>query len=362
MLYLREASLTTRTATDFDASHGRWPVWRRTASRRVLLQIVRRHFIPGPRSGGQSNWISLGRTDERPQRRHRLPAAHRHVVATIWIAVEVCLRPFRGNFEKQLMSMGVIVEHCPPESRFLIGMVERRNALLWISIEKLIDQFSTLTLAEVPVTLIQACHAMNSLAFTRGRSAYQAVFGRLPRLPDDVLTDGQVLSTSTQPHRDPELPALRAELVRSEAMKALLDINAQQQFRRALLRKTRNTRVPDLQPGQRCAVWRWNKRGLRKRGAWLTARFLSWDPSYPGQQAWIRLGATTTLATAEQVRAAHSFEDWCPDEQDIKALRDASNKFEEHLLEDDRGPGPADEEATQDAPCSNTSRSHHQHQ
>ncbi|CAK9010797.1 unnamed protein product [Durusdinium trenchii] len=258
-------------------------------------------------------------------------------------------RTFRGEFEKRLMSLGVLVEHCPPEAHYLIGMIERRNAILRLTIERLIDQFAIVDLADVPLILVQACHACNTMAFTRRRSAYQAVFGRVPRLPNDVLTDGQVLSTSTQPFRDPEHPGLRAELVRSEALKTLIDLNAQQQFRRALLRKTRNTSIPDLQPGQRCVVWRWTKKGVRKRGAWLAARFLSWDPAHEGKQAWVRLGASTTLVTAEQLRAAHSFEDWCPDEQDIKVLKDASKNFGQHMLEDERGPPPPQKALTQDA-------------
>ncbi|CAK9027003.1 Tyramine beta-hydroxylase [Durusdinium trenchii] len=255
---------------------------------------------------------------------------------------------FRGQFEQRLMAMGVMVEHCPPEAHYIIGMVERRNAILRLTLEKVIDQLGVVSLDQVPTVLIQACHSINSLPFTRGRSGYQAVFGRTPRLPDDVLTDTQVLSTSTQPFRDVDNPGLRAELVRSEAMKALIDLNAQQQFRRALLRKTRNVKVPELLPGQRCAVWRWTKKGVRKRGAWLTARFLSWDPQYPGRQAWVRLGASTTLVTSEQLRAAHGFEDWCPDEQDLKALKDASKDFGPQMLEDERGEPPPESDPPQD--------------
>ena len=247
---------------------------------------------------------------------------------------------FRGNFEQRLQSMGCLVEHCPPEAHYVIGMIERRNAILRITVERLVDQFAVVSLQDVPTILIAACHASNQMAYSRGRSAYQAVFGRVPRLADDVLTDENVLSSSTQTYKDRDNPGLRAELVRSEAMKCLLDLNAQQQFRRALLRRTRGSHVPDLQPGQRCAVWRWTKKGIRKRGAWLMARFLSWDPSYVGKQAWVRLGASTTLVTSEQLRAAHGYEDWCPDEKDIKALKDASVDFGKYMLEDERGPAP----------------------
>ena len=253
---------------------------------------------------------------------------------------------FRGMFEKRLQASGCLVEHCPPEAHYVIGMVERRNAILRVTIERLIDQFAVVEIADVPSILIAACHATNQMAYTRGRSAYQAVFGRVPRLSNDLLTDGTTLTSSTQAFDDPS-SALRAELVRGEALKCLIDLNAQQQFRRAFMRKTRITKVPDLQPGQRCAVWRWSKRGIRKRGAWLTARFLSWGPSHEGKQAWVRLGASTTLVRSEQLRAAHGFEDWSPDEADIRALKDASRDFQQHLLEDGREAPPEGDEPDQ---------------
>lgn len=73
----------------------------------------------------------------------------------------------------------------------------------------------------------------------------------------------------------------------------------QSHLRRALLRKTRNIKAPDLQPGQKVAMWRWTKRGQKKRGAWVIGRLLSWDPSPIGKQAWVRSDATTDLTTAE---------------------------------------------------------------
>ena len=95
-------------------------------------------------------------------------------------------------------------------------------------------------------------------------------------------------------------------------------------------------------PGQPCAFWRWARRGQKKRGTWVIARFLSWDPSHPGKQAWVKTGATSILVTAEQLRAAFGFEQWTPEEADIRALRDASQKFSDHLLRDEQGPPPPD--------------------
>ena len=142
-------------------------------------------------------------------------------------------------------------------------------------------------------------------------------------------------------------PMHRAELVRAEAIKALHDLDISRHVRRALLRKTRITKVADLKPGQKCAFWRWSKRGSKKRGSWVIGRFLSWDPSHLGKQAWIRSGHTTVLVTAEQLRAAFGFEDWTPDASDIAALKDASTSFGDHFL-DDRGPEPDQQRPVED--------------
>ena len=250
---------------------------------------------------------------------------------------------FRGNFQARVQALGCMLEHCPAEAHYIIGMIERRNALLRTILEKLIDQFAATTIDECSTLLAAACHAINSSVHTHGRSAYQAVFGRQPRLINSNFNDPMVLATSG-PMADlnnDSSAAYKAEFVRCEALKTLHQLDCSQHLRRALLRKTRVTKIADLNPGQPCAFWRWTKRGSKKRGSWVLGRFLSWDPSHVGKQAWIRSGATTTLVTSEQLRAAFGYEDWVPSKEDIGALKDAANKFE--LLLDDRGNGPPDD-------------------
>ena len=119
-------------------------------------------------------------------------------------------------------------------------------------------------------------------------------------------------------------------------------------LRRAILRKTRNTRVPQLEPGQRCSFWRWRKRGLRKRGAWSTARFLAWGPECPGKQAWLRSGNTTILVATEQLREAIGWESWKPDEQDVAALKDAVTDLKDSVWSDERGKPPLNDNLDDD--------------
>ena len=250
---------------------------------------------------------------------------------------------FRGHFQERLQALGCLLEFCPAESHFVIGMIERRNSLLRTILEKLIDTFGINQVDQCSTALVAACHAINSGIHTHGRSAYQAVFGKQPRLIDSNFSNPMVLASSSPIAQLQDSDAgLRAEVVRAEAAKIIQDLDVSQHLRRALLRRTRATKIPDLMPGQPCAFWRWARRGQKKRGTWVIARFLSWDPSHPGKQAWVKTGATSILVTAEQLRAAFGFEQWTPEEADIRALRDASQKFSDHLLRDEQGPPPPD--------------------
>ena len=195
------------------------------------------------------------------------------------LMVQIGLDPdttFQGAFQERLRSHGVMVDYCPAEAHWQIGQVERQNAFLRTVLEKLVDTFAATGVEDIRLLLAPALHAVNSMTLSRGRSAFQAVFGRVPRLPGGLFTDYNSLATT--PTDD---PAATAEIIRSEALKTICDMNVRQSFRRALLRKTHNTKVPQLQPGQACSYWRWRKRGLKKRGGWITARFLSWNPAAP---------------------------------------------------------------------------------
>ena len=241
---------------------------------------------------------------------------------------------FQGDFDDMLSTVNVQVDFCPAEAHWVIGMVERRNAVLRTILERLISDHSASTVDDLEYLISPAIHSMNSFITNKGRSPFQAVFGRVPQMPGGLFTDQGALAES------PLDPGLNATLIRSEAIQYLSAMNADKGLRRALLRKTRNTKVPDLQPGQRCSFWRWRKRGLRKRGAWTTGRFLSWDPEQPGKQAWVRSGNSTILVATEQLREAIGFESWAPDERDVQALKDAMIDLKESVWQDERGLAP----------------------
>ena len=49
---------------------------------------------------------------------------------------------FRGDVQAQVEHLGIICDFCPAEAHWIIGMIERRNAVLRCVLEKLIDQFA----------------------------------------------------------------------------------------------------------------------------------------------------------------------------------------------------------------------------
>ena len=185
-----------------------------------------------------------------------------------------------------------------------------------------------------------AVHALNSMTYSHGRPPYMAVFGQIPRVGGGLLQDDRSLVT-----HDPGHGVVRADILRAEAMKALAEINTSQSLRRALLRKTATPHHNQRLPGQNCAYWRWqNPRGrsTKKRGAWVVARFLSYDPD--GRSAWLHSGTTTLQVSLEQLRGAYGFEQWQPSIEDINTLRNAASNIRQDLWQDHRTTAPPQDE------------------
>ena len=87
---------------------------------------------------------------------------------------------FQGDFQARPRGARRSSQTLP--SGWKITHVERQNAFLRIIIEKLVDTFSATTIAEMDLLLAPALHAAKSTVLSRGRSAFQAMFGDVPRL------------------------------------------------------------------------------------------------------------------------------------------------------------------------------------
>ncbi|CAE7210134.1 TY5A [Symbiodinium sp. KB8] len=233
---------------------------------------------------------------------------------------------------------GVLHDVIPAEAHHRLGKIERRNALLRSIVERIVDEKGIATADLLDQCLAAATHTMNASTYSFGRSPYQAVFGKIPRPLGDLLSDPLSLVIS------PEQQALRPEVLRADALKALAEHSASTSLKRALLRKTRHQQdLHQLQPGQPIAFWRWSGRSRQhKRGAWSLARFVSVDPD--GKSVWAQINTTTIKIAGNQIRTACGWESWSPTREDIAILKDAEKNLRQDLWEDAREEPPREEQ------------------
>ena len=175
---------------------------------------------------------------------------------------------WQGSFKNFTDQAGVHCSVVPAEAHHKIGLIERHNAVLRDCLERIVDNQSAATAEDMEIALSAALHGKNSLVHHLGRPPCMAAFGRLPRLPEELLSDPNGLVTgesASDMHR-------KAELYRCEATKAIAEMQASSAIRKALLRKTalQGSALPDVHPGSRVAYWRWQHRrkGIKKRGGY----------------------------------------------------------------------------------------------
>ena len=240
---------------------------------------------------------------------------------------------FAGQMKETVEGFGVHLIVVPAEAHWRIGTIERRNAVLRQIAERLIDERACADGASLDDVMVASTQAVNSSVATKGRTPYQAVFGRLPRFPGDLLGDERALLANYD--------ATLAEELRSSAIRVIAETRASHTIRRALLRKTATSReeAQKILPGSLAAYWRWQKKARgRKRGGYVLARLLNHDVD--GKTAWLHNGNSVVQVTYEQLRPAFGLESWTPSSQDILILKDGATKIQHGLWEDERGPGP----------------------
>ena len=204
------------------------------------------------------------------------------------------------------------------------GMVERQGAW-WKAIwEKTVHEMS-ITTDEVEFVVPIINGAKNDLRRRNGHSPSQWVFGRAPRLPEDLLDpDGgeRVMWDLSSEARFQRQAAIRAS-ARVAFHKTQLD----DRLRRALLQRARTTARP-LEVGE--SVHFWHKRKDRKRGGWVGPGVIV---GKQGGNYWISREGRCRLTAPEHIRPAS------PEEVgEFLMMKGAQREVERLLAEDPDDP------------------------
>ena len=183
---------------------------------------------------------------------------------------------FQGITWEHLARQGVEVNYVPPKAHHqMMGKIERNNSVFRERLNRTVDATGAVTQLEMNEAVESCIHAVNSLPRSRGMSPYACVFGQVPRVPGEILTDehGLAVDVDGQQHR------LRSMIFRAEAQKAAADVNVDIHLRRAVLRKTAHMKVDDIPIGGKVAVSRKQLRGksAKKRGGCVIGRLITWD-------------------------------------------------------------------------------------
>ena len=264
---------------------------------------------------------------------------------------------FRGmRFETLNAQLNVAVRCVPPDSHWQLGRAERHGQALKYNSARLIHQFAALTPSEVNVCVLMACYAKNRLVRRSGSSPNQWVFGRDPKLPASLLSDGGSIE-SAQVTADSER-LMQLEAIRTQALMNHHRYEAHESLRTALLRKSRPYRGA-FTPGQKVAYYRKSSQMGDGEGSiegYRQGIVLALDRNPSSNVAvniWIRNSRGRLVqCSPEQCRPiAGEQEWWVPDEQDLEVLKNCDEDLRIHprafRAVGDR-PSPADDRSLLD--------------
>ena len=106
---------------------------------------------------------------------------------------------------------------------------------------------------EIDDAIVQTTHGKNLTVKQYGRSAYQAAFGRAPRVPGEPGGDPHSLIVASNMEDDAHLRM--SDLYRFEAMEAIMDWNINDEIRKSILRKVQDAGADDFRVGEKVAYW-----------------------------------------------------------------------------------------------------------
>ena len=167
-------------------------------------------------------------------------------------------------------NMGIHVMHTAAESHWQLGKVERHGHWFQKIFQKVSEECPPTSPEEFVENVIQTQIAKNALITESGASPYQLVYGRNPRVPQDLLQEDVHLAASDATEFDSVFQ--RANAVRQQARLAVLQCQDDKALRSALRARPRTRQ--EFASGDWVFYWRsqkWQQGQLVKGGRWYGA-------------------------------------------------------------------------------------------
>ena len=175
-----------------------------------------------------------------------------------------------GPFVEFCENAGICFHQTAADAHWQLGKVERHGQWFARIFDRVCDEIRPTNQQEFVDCLIQTQTAKNSLLSQRGVSPYQLVFGRNPRVPEDLLQENPHVAASDAVECSE--PFGKSHEIRQAARRAVLACQDDKALRAALRARPRVT--AEFQSGDWVFYWRtqkWQSGVLERGGRWYGA-------------------------------------------------------------------------------------------
>ena len=207
---------------------------------------------------------------ERPTAENLRKAVQERWISWAGQPSEIICDPHRVNLSDVLTVpqelSGSTIHVTAADAHYQLGKVEVHGGWFNQVLEKTIHEFSP-TSKEEWMECVFAAHCKNELIQVYGMTPAQFIFGRKPKIPENLMDEPLEVVPATAPLYEEEVA--RRVAVRHAARRAVLELQDNKALRLALAAKPRHQK--ELEPGQLAAYWRtqkWEQGQLNNHGRW----------------------------------------------------------------------------------------------
>ena len=188
------------------------------------------------------------------------------------------------------------------QAHWQAGIIEKQGDL-WKELWRRVVEEKSVESSDVPVAVAAVNSAKNELRRVSGFSPSQIVFGRNPKLPEDLIDNGDNLGANYLLTTD--LKRQREVAIRTAARLSFHKLQVDDKLRRALLHQTR-TRSRPVEVGESVFFFREDRN--YKKGSTANHKLGRWRGpgvviGFEGQNTWVSQAGRCFLVAPEHIRA-----------------------------------------------------------